>query len=306
MIGENWQGSGGMKALLRAVDRFCGRHPRFGIPNLMLYVVIANGIVWLFQMMDSTGTLTAALVFSPYHILRGEVWRLFTFAMLPFGGGFLVLITFYFYYFIGRTIEREWGSGKFTLYFLSGLLLTAVYGFVVYLIQSAGLEEAWKEMVSLVIASQMGAYYIYLSMFFTFALLYPDMQVLLFFVIPVKMKWLGLLDLGFFLYEVVTTPFPYDLLPVVAVLNCLVFCWDALSELARKIFYRPSGEAVQFRTEVRRMQQEERSRNYTRRCEVCGRTDADYPELEFRYCSRCRGYHCYCIDHINAHRHVTD
>jgi len=257
-------------------------------------------------MMDSSGALTAALVFSPYHILRGEVWRLFTFAMLPFGGGFLVLITFYFYYFIGRTIEREWGSGKFTLYFLSGLLLTAVYGFVVYLIQSAGLEEAWKEMVSLVIASQMGAYYIYLSMFFTFALLYPDMQVLLFFVIPVKMKWLGLLDLGFFLYEVVTTPFPYDLLPVVAVLNCLIFCWDALSELARKLFYRPSGEAVQFRTEVRRMQQEERSRNYTRRCEVCGRTDADYPELEFRYCSRCRGYHCYCIDHINAHRHVTD
>jgi hypothetical protein len=294
-----------MKKLMNAVDRFCYRHPKFGIPNLMLYIAIANAIIWLFGMMDTSGTLVELLMFSPYHILRGQVWRLVSFALLPHTTGFLALISFYFYYFIGRTIEREWGSGKFTIYFFSGMVLTVVFGFIVYFAYGGG------EGLSYIIGSRVIAYYIYLSMFFTFATLYPDMQVLLFFFLPVKMKWLGLLDLALFIYDVVRlwSVFPLNLLPVVAMLNYLLFCGGYLLDYVRRS--RPANRAqrdnmVHFRNEVRRIKQEERERGYTRKCEVCGRTDADYPDLEFRYCSRCQGYHCFCIDHINNHRHFTE
>ena len=280
-----------MKKFVNAVDRFCYRHPRFGIPNLMLYVVIANAIIWVFGLMDRSGTLISALSFSPYDIMRGQVWRLVTFALIPNSTGFLALIAFYFYYFIGSTIEREWGSGKFTVYFLTGMILTILYGFVLYFVSG--------------VSYPVTASYIYLSMFFTFATLYPDMQVLLFFFIPIKMKWLGIVNAALFLYSIITTPFPFNLLPVVAVLNYLLFCGAWLVELVRPDRVRQRRNTINFRSEVRRMQYEQKNRPYTRRCEVCGRTDTDYPNLEFRYCSRCAGYHCFCIDHINNHRHFT-
>ena len=295
-----------MKKLMNAIDSFCYRHPRFGIPNLMLYIVIANAIIWVFSLMDTSNFLVPMLRFSPYHILHGQVWRLFTFALLPHTGGWLALIAFYFYYFIGSTIERQWGSGKFTIYFFSGLVLTVIYGFVLYFIQGAGLEAAGKEGLSLYIGAFVSAYYIYLSMFFTFATLYPDMSVLLFFIIPVKMKWLGLLDAALFLYDVIRIqPFAFKLLPLVAVLNYLLFCGGWLFDFVRPEPVTRRRNTIHFQQEVRRMRHEQQARPYTRRCEVCGRTDADHPDLEFRYCSRCAGYHCFCMDHINNHRHFT-
>ena len=290
-----------MKKLVNAVDRFCYTHPRFGIPNLMLYIVIANVIIWLFSLMDRTGTLLLLLRFSPYHILHGQIWRLVSFALVPHTTSMLALIAFYFYYFIGTTIERQWGSGKFTFYFLSGIVLTVIYGFIVYFF--TGQDET----ISLyVIGGYVSAYYLYLSMFFTFATLYPEMQVLLFFFIPIKMKWLGIVDAVLFLVDVVRTPFPYNLLPVVAVLNYLLFCGEWLFSRFTPAAQTRRRNMVNFQNEVRRMQHRQQTSPYQRRCEVCGRTDTDYPTLEFRYCSRCAGYHCYCIDHINNHRHVTE
>ena len=129
-------------------------------------------------------------------------------------------------------------------------------------------------------------------------------------IIPLKIKWLAIVDALFFLYSIVVNPFPIDLLPVVAVLNYLLFCggWlvDAVKRLLGKGAAKQRQNTVNFHNEVRRMQQEQRQRAYTRRCEVCGRTDTDYPDLEFRYCSRCQGYHCFCMDHINNHRHFTE
>ena len=281
-----------MKSFMRWVDRFCYRHPRFGIPNLMIYIVIGNVAIWLFGIVDTTGTLHSLLAFSPADILRGQIWRLVTFALIPNSGGFLALIAFYFYYFIGSTIEREWGSGKFTIYVLTGMLLTVVYGFVLYFVFH--------------INAYISAEYIYLSMFFTFATLYPDMMVLLFFIIPIKMKWLGIVDALFFLFEIISLPFPLNLLPAVAVLNYLLFCGGWLFDYVRPARVRQRRKSTQFRNEMHRIRYEERNRPYTRKCSVCGRTDTDYPDLEFRYCSRCEGYHCFCMDHIDNHVHFTE
>ena len=142
--------------------------------------------------------------------------------------------------------------------------------------------------------------------FFSFAALFPDLQVLLFFIIPIKMKWLAIVDAVIFIIDIIRIPFPLNLLPVVAVLNFLLFCGDELWS-----YVRPRSRSVRkasnnFKREIHKINYAQRTQSYTRRCEVCGRTDADHPDLEFRYCSRCAGYHCFCIDHINAHHHFTE
>ena len=276
-----------MKDPMIYIDRFCRKHPNFGIPNLMKYVCIANVIFWLLGVVNPV--LLSYLRFDPYLVLHGQVWRIVTFALYPPSTGMLAFIAFYFYYWIGSTLEQYWGTPKFNVYFFSGLVLTLLYGFVIYFI--TGLRI------------QLNAEYVYLSMFFSFAAMFPDMQVLLFFVIPIKMKWLALVDAAFFVLGVVTTAFPVNLLPIVAVLNFFVFCGG---ELLRSLPRRPSAGTVNFRRASAKIRREQRDRLYTHKCAVCGRTDTDYPNLEFRYCSRCAGYHCFCQDHINNHFHFTE
>lgn len=281
-----------MRSFIRWVDRFCARHPRFGVDGLMKYLIIGNAVIWLVSMMDTTGTLVGYLALNPRMILQGQIWRLATFALIPQSGGLLTLLFLYFYYFIGTAMEREWGSAKFNLYFLSGLLFTIVYSFAVYFI--TGLDM------------NIGAWYIYLSMFFTFATYYPDMQVLLFFIIPIKIKWLAILDAAFFLVGIIQSSFPYSLLPLVATLNYFLFCGDILFAGISPGRIRQRRKTVSFRREAGRIRREQANAPYRFKCAVCGRTDTDHPELEFRYCSRCAGYHCFCQEHINNHIHFTE
>ena len=143
-------------------------------------------------------------------------------------------------------------------------------------------------------------------MFFSFATLFPDMQVLLFFIIPIKIKWLAYIDAIYFLLAVVTTKFPINLLPIVAMLNYVIFFGDSLISAVTRGKVRYSKKTVDFKREVKKINKEQESMPYTRKCAVCGRTDAEHPELEFRFCSRCAGYHCFCQDHINSHVHFTE
>jgi hypothetical protein len=283
-----------MKDPMEYIDRFCRKHPNFGIPNLIKYICIGSAVFWVLGMVNPV--LLSYMTFDVAQILRGQVWRLVSFIFYPPSSGMLTFIAIYFYYWIGNTLGQRWGTAKFNIYFFSGILLTLLYGVLLYLI--------WKIPVPLT------ASYVYLSMFFSFAVLFPDVQVLLFFIIPIRIKWLGILNAAFFLYEIVSGPFPVNLLPIVAVLNYLIFCGGWLFGAIRRLFRQRTPQqrqnTVDFKTEVRRMEHEQRRKTYTRRCEVCGRTDTDYPELEFRYCSRCAGYHCFCMDHINNHRHFTE
>ena len=201
-----------MKDPMIYIERFCRNHPNFGVRNLMKYVCIANVVFWLLGAVNPV--LLSYLRFDPYLVLHGQIWRLVTFALYPPSTGMLAFIAFYFYYWIGSTLEQYWGTAKFNVYFFSGILLTLLYGFLIYFI--TGLRI------------QLNAEYVYLSMFFSFAAMFPDMQVLLFFIIPIKMKWLALVDAAFFILGVVTTRFPVNLLPVVAVLNFFVFCGGTL------------------------------------------------------------------------------
>lgn len=276
-----------MKDPRSKIEEFCRKHPGFGIPNLMRYIVIANAVFWVMGVINPV--LMNYMLFNPALILRGQIWRLISFVFIPPSTGVLAFIAFYFYYWIGSTLEQQWGTGQFTIYFFTGVILTILYGFLIYFITGRSVS--------------LSSTYIFLSMFFSFAALFPDMQVLFMFIIPVKMKYLALVDAAFFLLSVFTTPFPENLVPVVAVLNFLIFCGGELKNLLPR---RQSKSTIKFKRESARIRREESQKLYTHKCAVCGRTDTEYPNLEFRYCSRCVGYHCFCSDHINNHIHFTE
>ena len=277
-----------MKKIRNAVDAFCRKHPYFGPENLMKYLMIANIALWLLNAVNPL--ILRYMTFNPYYIFRGQIWRLVSFVFIPPSTGVLAFIAFYFYYWIGTTLEREWGTARFNVYFFSGILLTVLYGIIMYFITGQSFS--------------VNAEFIYLSMFFSFAALYPDMQVLLFYFIPVKIKWLAYVDAALFVMNIFTTSFPANLLPVIAILNFLIFCGDDLIDsLGLK---KKSPTAINFKKASREIKKEQARSLYHHKCSVCGRTDTDYPDLEFRYCSQCVGYHCFCSDHINSHIHFQE
>ena len=255
----------------------------------MLYIVIISAIVFIFG-----GELISRLTFHPVRILNGEVWRLITWVFLPIGGNpFFVIIALYFYYFIGSTLEREWGTPKFTIFYISGIIMNIIYGFAMWLILG--------QSVSIV------PNFLNLSMLFAFAVLFPDQVVRLFFVIPLKIKWLALLNVAFFAYSFVNYLFMgrilLAMLPFVALLNFILICGDEALSYFRPLKARTSPQAINFKKAAKKAKREHDGKAYRHKCSVCGKTDADYPDIEFRYCSRCNGYHCFCSEHINNHIH---
>lgn len=185
-------------------------HPRLGIPGLMRYIVIGNVLVYLLDMFSKSGYAmgTGLLGFSASAILQGQVWRLVTFIFVPASSHniFFFLVTLYFYYFIGNALENEWGANKFTIFYLFGVILNIAVGFLV---------------------GTASMFYVNMSMFFAFATLFPNLQVLFFFIIPMKVKWLAWFDAAFFAYQILRLllagHFLYALIPIVAILNYLLF-----------------------------------------------------------------------------------
>ncbi len=292
-----------MRKLSAAVDRFAYNHPRFGIPNLMLYIVGANALIYLLTVFAGIGPVSF-LAFDWASIKAGELWRLVTFLFMPgyFSSRDLIwLVLFlYLYYMIGSTLEREWGTAKFSLYYLSGAVLTILTGVLMGLITGN--------------AVMMGADYVNLSLFFAFAALYPETRFVLFFIIPIKVKWLAIADGVLFAVSALGNLLRGDILgvvtPVIALLNFFVFFWGALADeidyRRGRVRHQTSHQTIQFKSAVRQQRKKEAERGYRHKCDVCGRTDTDHPELEFRYCSRCAGYHCFCQDHIFNHDHFTE
>ena len=278
-----------MKAVSRWLDRFCYDHPNFGIPNLMKYIVIGNVMVYFLDLF-SRGYASWMLSFSSPLILQGQLWRVLSFIFVPTGGGFVLwfVMTTLFYYYIGNALERQWGTTRFTVFYGLGILLNIIMGFVM---------------------GSTSMYYINMSMFFSFATLYPEMQVLLFGILPLKVKWLAWLDAALFAYDIFFRIFSQQwitaVLPLVALLNYFIFFWDDLMSAVRRTgqraAYRANPQTINFKKAQKQVQER---RGYLHKCAVCGITDADDPDMEFRYCSKCNGYYCYCMKHINDHVHV--
>ena len=295
-------------------ERFCFKHRDKGIPNLMLYLCLGAAAVYLMSWFDKTGSLYDALRYNRELILQGQVWRLFTYA-LTYGYGdrnlLMVGIGLLCYYSLGQAMENIWGTLRFNLFYLCGVVLQDVF--------------------CLCFGGAATVSYLNLSMLLAYATLYPNAHFILFFIIPIKAWILGLFYLAITLYNVwILTAgglFPYSLFPLVALANYFLFFGKDVRNLipvswranVRRLFRKgaqktnsSSGTGSQARPKVvpfpttgsYEASVATVKAPYTHKCTVCGRTDVSDPDLEFRYCSRCNGYHCYCQDHISNHTHI--
>ena len=194
-----------MSAIQRWLDRFCYKHPRFGIPNLMLVIVVGNVLVWLMDQFSYGVSLSALLAFSPYYILHGQIWRIITFAFIPSYGGSILsaVLGIYFTWFIGTALEREWGDFRYTVYLLSGMLGTVL--------------------ACLLTGVTGSTYCLSLSLLLAFAMLYPEVQVLLFFVIPIRVKYFGFFAAALWVLSFLGAPLPQKLSLLLSMANVWLF-----------------------------------------------------------------------------------
>ena len=295
-------------------ERFCFRNRNKGIPNLMLYIVIATGLVTLTSSIGYT-QIYDMLMFDRDLILKGQVWRLFTWVVTDGSGSasgiFMDLIMLYCYYSLGKAVENAWGSTiRFNLFYLGGVVLMDIFA-----IAFGGITINYDgfQIPGWYLYTGSMATFLHLSLLISFATLYPDAHFMIFFVIPIK-AWLiatfYLIIIGIQIIQL-SVPimyFPHNLFPLVGLANYFLFFGKDVLNLfpatwqvkrKQKKQYAPQQQPINFnRTE------QKSKPNYLHRCTVCGRTDVTNPELEFRYCSRCNGYFCYCQDHISDHTHI--
>lgn len=277
---------------------------RYAINNLMYYIIILYIVGYLVDMLNP-GFFYSYLSLNVEAILHGQVWRLVTFLAQPMDTSIIFLaFALHLYYMIGQHLEAQWGAFRFNLYFFAGVLFHIIAAFVVYFATGVSMP--------------IGTTYLNLSLFFAFAALYPNVEFLLFFIIPVKVKYLALFDGLFFGYTILQAFMPaYGGSPYIGVIYHARAIAAAVSLLNFVIFYFSSRNVKayspkqvhrrkKFQKAIRnaRVNKEAAKVGAKHRCAVCGRTELDDPNLEFRYCSKCNGAYEYCQDHLFTHEHV--
>ena len=270
--------------LLNRLERKLGK---YAIPNLMYYVVILYAI-GMFVQMFAPMFYIQYLMLDASAILRGQIWRIVTFMIWPPSSSlFFNLLAIYLYYTLGITLERVWGTFRFNVYFFMGILGHVLAALLIYLLTGN---------VYLLTTD-----YLNFSLFFAFAATFPDMQFYLFFAIPIKAKWLAIFDGAYFLYGLMFGGMADRIAIIMSLLNFLVYFL-----MTRGGKYNPKEirRKQQFHAQMREASQPPKQ-GWRHRCAVCGRTDADDPNLVFRYCSKCEGDYEYCQDHLYTHQHVT-
>ena len=292
-------------------ERFCYMNRNKGIPNLMLYIVIASGIVSLTSMVGYT-QIYDMLMFDRGLILKGQVWRLLTWVITDGSGTasgiFMDLIMLYCYFSLGKAMENTWGTLKFNLFYVTGIVLMDIFAMAL-----GGLTVPYSgfQIPGWWLYGGSMSYFLHLSMLVGFATLYRDARFVIFFVLPIKASILALLYLILVGVQVISMSvpemyFPHNLAPLVGMLNYFLFFGKEVLNLLPGYTPQPKKQgsyAPQKPIHFNKPEQKA-NQNYLHRCTVCGRTDVSNPELEFRYCSRCNGYFCYCQDHISNHEHI--
>lgn len=291
-----------MDKMLNKLERKFGK---YAIKNLMFYII---GIYMIGAMIGMVNPMFyySYLSLNIKEVLNGQVWRLITFIFEPMGGTaggtsfFFFLISMYFYWIIGGNLEYAWGTFRFNMYYLSGILLNIIAAFLTYAVT--------KDPIS---GMYFGLNYVNESLLLAYCAMYPNMQVLLMFVLPIKVKYLGMFYGGVIVLQVVQMAargnYLFAIAIIVAMLNFILFFLSTRG-YRRNRFQRVkkmrefqsamnrTGESkVVFRTE----------RGIARhKCAICGRTEHDDPNLEFRFCSKCDGNYEYCSDHLYTHQHI--
>ena len=284
---------------LNKMERKLGR---YAIRNLSLYIIGTYILGYLLQF--TAPNILSYLWLDPYRIFHGQVWRLVSWLLVPpvpLDKYFIfTIIMLYFYYSIGTTLERTWGTFRYNVYIFGGILATIIGAFLLYGISVLIGGQAQGAMNSVWYSGSFSTYYISLSIFLGFAMTYPNMQVLLMFVIPIKIKWLAYLDLLYLasgIYKGIRAG-NWGIIVVIlsSLANVIIFF------LATRNYRNVSPKEIH-RKQVYRKQVRPTPGITKHKCAICGRTEKDGDNLEFRFCSKCSGNYEYCQEHLFTHEH---
>ena len=303
--------------MLKQYHRFLQKNRNKGIPNLMLYLCLANAAVFFYGLLTQDFRPVSFMEFDAYSILHGEIWRLFTWIFTrgaDFTGQAFGIIYIFFYVifnrWLGSVLENVWGTLRLNVYYFGGALITMVGALLMWAIFR--------------IPVYLSSYYLDLSLLLAVATLLPEERVMLFGVFPLKMRWVAYIDFALIALGILRTitalggmftgqiflMLAYS--PIMSIVNYVLnFGRDVKNLLPNGKPYQTVKRKQEFKNAAqpnpdwaKNYRSSTSERPYRHKCTVCGRTDTENPGLEFRYCSRCKGYFCYCLDHINQHTHV--
>ncbi len=286
---------------------------KYAINNLIVYVLGAYAIGYVLDLFAPQ--IYSYLILSPELVCRGQVWRLFTWiCTIPQELDLFIILMFTFYYWIGTTLERYWGTFKYNLYMISGWLFMTVGAMLIYFISLLITGDG--------ISLSMNTYYINMTSFLAFATLFPDTQVMLMMIVPIKIKWLAIADIaliGYSFLQNLSVLVKYNraeiyvlslgaakqedyiavcVAIVLSLLNFIIFYFGT------KKYKRYSPKEIKRKKNYKK-QVREASGITRHKCAICGRTENDGEGLVFRFCSRCEGNYEYCQDHLFTHEHVV-
>lgn len=296
------------------------KYSKYAIRNLTMYLIICYAIGYVLQISAGLGNSVTASMLSYLRldvgaILHGQVWRLFSWLLIPPSSlDIFTLVMLYCYYNIGNLLERTWGTFRYNVFMFMGLIFTLIGAFLLYGIfaltgMGAGMESmglmgilgvsSLSEFASFFFST----YYVSMSIFLAFAITYPEMQMLFMFVIPIKTKVLGIIYVIIMAYEVITA---YNAGLWYGITKTVVIGFSLLNVLVFFIVTRKS-----FRTPTQMKRQKDFQRHTVKmkkvtrhKCAICGRSEETDPDEQFRFCSKCEGNYEYCSRHIYTHPHV--
>ena len=285
---------------------------RYAIPNISKYltgtVLIGLLLSLMEQRNDGIAVFMSLISFDAQSILHGQIWRLISWIFVPLGSfDFFGLLLLYCIWSWSTSLESYLGAFRMNVYMVEGILLSDLGGLVVYLVS----KLVWGEGIPMFLTP----YYILFSMLMMIALLMPEGEVRLWFVLPIKMKWMLVAEgvyMAYLLYRYFKIGYQISLGDVsgglivmlefggqiiFAVLNMVLFFWLCKPRFTRGQKKRRKQFQAQF------SQPRPGSGITKHKCAICGRTELDDPDLTFRYCSKCAGNYEYCNDHLFTHEH---
>lgn len=272
------------------LDKMERRFGRYAIRNLTMYLLAGYAIGYLLSF--TMPQLLTYFTLEPALILKGQVWRLLSWVIIPPNDNIIfVIFMMLLYYSLGNTLESYWGAFRYNVYIFSGILFTVIGAFIVN-----GLIGGITGFGSLY-----STYYINMSIFLACASIMPDYQLLLYGIIPIKMKWLAILDVVLLAVDAVHGGLIIRIVIIASLLNFIIFFF--CNRNLRGHSPKQAARRKKFQKQISRPQNQYAG-GAKHRCAVCGRTELDDPTLEFRYCSKCNGNYEYCQDHLFTHEHV--
>ena len=289
---------------LNKMERKIGK---YAISNLSLYLILGYVLGYILQFINPA--IVDFLTLNPYLILHGQIWRLVTWIIIPPSSfDLFTIVMLMFYYSVGTNLERTWGTFYYNVYLFMGMIFTVIGGF---LIMGISYVPAFNSFVTrelygtgtyfLLVARSFSTYFVNMSIFLGFAATFPEVQVLLMFIIPIKVKWMGIAYGALLVVQFLQSDIVGKIIIGASLLNFVVFFLMTRSGIGMRISPRQVRRRHEYNREVKRAKPASVSKH---KCAICGKNSEDNPEAEFRFCSKCNGNYEYCQDHLFTHTHV--